>query len=201
MRNPDYNVLETPTHGRYVEQKVEYNPVNVFTNNRFINKPKFPSYTVDRDDDRQSSNYKTMKIQEVDINDSNVFKLTRDQIISQLIKNRVELYIRIKEAKGIKSNLDINYNLAKRIRTQLESGNYSLAKELFSVFITNTVTDTNEFSPKNIFKGLSSQHVNVDKDAIFPLPQVNMKNTRNDVKFVASEGLLKQLNALKEISF
>ncbi|KPJ03012.1 hypothetical protein RR46_06170 [Papilio xuthus] len=153
MRNPDYNVLETPIHGRYEEQKVEYNPVNVFTNNRFINKPKFPLYTVDRDVGRQSSNYKTMKIQEVDINDSNVFKLTRDQIISQLIKNRVELYIRIKEAKGIKSNLDINYNLAKRIRTQLESGNYSLAKELFSVFITNTVTDTNEFTPKNILKG------------------------------------------------
>ncbi|XP_045540291.1 uncharacterized protein LOC123722485 [Papilio machaon] len=202
MRNPDYNVLETPTHGQYDEQKVEYNQGKVFTNNRFIDKPKFLSYTVDtRDVSRQSLNDKTMKFQEVDINNSNVFKLTRDQIISQLIKNRIELYIRIKEAKGIKSHPDINYNLAKRIRNQLETGNYGLAKELFSVFITNTVTDTNEFSSKNFSKGSSSQHVNIDKDAIFPLPQVNVKNSRNDVKFVASEGLLKQLNALKEMNF
>lgn len=153
MHNPDDNVLESPTHGRFGEQKfVQYNTGKVLSNNKFIDTMKSSHSVENKFSSKSQSNYKSMIIQDVD-NDSNVFKLTRNQIISQLIKNRVELFIRIKEAKGIKSNLDINYNLAKRIKTQLDSGNYNLAKQLFSVFITNTATVANEFIPKNNFKG------------------------------------------------
>ncbi|XP_047540374.1 uncharacterized protein LOC125073557 [Vanessa atalanta] len=64
-------------------------------------------------------------------------KLTRDQIISLLIENRIKLYLATKEATNADLSDDINYNIGKRIITLLKQGNVIVAKELFKVFIAN----------------------------------------------------------------
>ncbi|XP_030040767.1 uncharacterized protein LOC115456048 isoform X2 [Manduca sexta] len=61
-------------------------------------------------------------------------KITRDQIINQLIKNRINMYIRIKEAEGHDLRDDINYDIAKKIQGYLELGNYGLAREMYNIF-------------------------------------------------------------------
>ncbi|CAG9793134.1 unnamed protein product [Diatraea saccharalis] len=63
-------------------------------------------------------------------------KLTRDEIINQLIKNRMHVYIRAKESKGIDLNNDVNYAIAKKILNYLEIGNYNLARELYKFIIS-----------------------------------------------------------------
>lgn len=63
-------------------------------------------------------------------------KLSKDDILNQLIKNRVKLYLKSKEDRGLDSD-DINYSIAKNILRSLENRNYQLARQLYKVFITN----------------------------------------------------------------
>lgn len=60
-------------------------------------------------------------------------KLTKEQLIIQLMKNHIQNYLK---AKDIQRNgeIDINYDIAKKILTNLETGNYELAKELYKIF-------------------------------------------------------------------
>ncbi|KAL4706147.1 hypothetical protein ACJJTC_013612 [Scirpophaga incertulas] len=62
-------------------------------------------------------------------------KLTRNDIINQLIRNRMMHYITEKESKDINFNDDINYRIAKKILLNLEIGNEGLAKEMYKYMI------------------------------------------------------------------
>ncbi|CAG5013387.1 unnamed protein product [Parnassius apollo] len=150
-------------------------------------------------------NKQSLKTSEDDVyNDPNInFKLTRDQILLQLIKNRVQLYLRIKEAKGVDLRNDINYNVAKKIITHLESGNSNLAKELFRVFITKMEIRNKSNSSINYTEAPPVQNVESYKDLTelsFNARPHNVYESRADVKFQAQDNFLKQLLKLKAIS-
>lgn len=77
-------------------------------------------------------------------------RLTKDQVINQLIKNRIMLYIQTKEATGQIKN-DWNFNIAEKILTHLEIGNFQLARELYKIFANRNknTTKTNKDVNKN----------------------------------------------------
>ncbi|XP_045761812.1 uncharacterized protein LOC123865037 isoform X2 [Maniola jurtina] len=68
---------------------------------------------------------------------NNNIKLSRGQILNQLMINRVLFYLKSKEASGTDLSDDINYNIGKRILFYIQSGNLNIAKELFRIFIAN----------------------------------------------------------------
>ncbi|CAF4860062.1 unnamed protein product [Pieris macdunnoughi] len=61
-------------------------------------------------------------------------KLTREQIMNQLMLNRIQLYLKMKEEEGINEN-DLNYNIGKRALIALRNGNSRLAKELYQILV------------------------------------------------------------------
>ncbi|XP_045484269.1 uncharacterized protein LOC123689195 [Pieris rapae] len=61
-------------------------------------------------------------------------KLTREQIMNQLMLNRIQLYLKMKEEDGLKEN-DLNYNIGKRALEALRNGNSRLAKELYQILV------------------------------------------------------------------
>ncbi|XP_041970406.1 uncharacterized protein LOC121726855 isoform X2 [Aricia agestis] len=63
------------------------------------------------------------------------YRFTRDQIVSQLIKNRVTAYMKKREAMGMDLSNNIKYLVAGKILSKLRDGNHELAKELFEIFI------------------------------------------------------------------
>lgn len=68
-------------------------------------------------------------------------RLTRDQIINHLIKNRIKQYLNAKETNdGYIS--DIKYAIAKKILVYLERGNDDLARDLFKIFAKDNHDDS-----------------------------------------------------------
>ncbi|XP_075985579.1 uncharacterized protein LOC142982780 [Anticarsia gemmatalis] len=59
--------------------------------------------------------------------------ISRNQIVNHIIRNRMQLYIKLKEAKGTP---DIYHDIAKRVLFYLDNGNQDLAQELYKVLVT-----------------------------------------------------------------
>lgn len=123
------------------------------------NKPSFDKIPV-------TTSLSNLNAQAIKVDDKarvsydNDLRLSRDQVLNQLIKNRVELYLRLKEARGLDLSGDMKYNIAKRIVTSLDNGNYVLARELFKIFVDNqkqteNYEGKNSFLNNNFFKDLS----------------------------------------------
>ncbi|XP_069355823.1 putative leucine-rich repeat-containing protein DDB_G0290503 [Maniola hyperantus] len=87
----------------------------------------------------------------------NNIKLSRSQILNQLIMNRVLLYLKSKEASGAELNDDINYNIGKRILFYIQSGNLNIAKELFRIFIANKQNEEKQRIKDSIATGNHSR--------------------------------------------
>lgn len=60
-------------------------------------------------------------------------KFVKKELISQLVKNRLQVFLKMKEENGESGSNDISYILAQRILFNLDIGNYDLAKELFKI--------------------------------------------------------------------
>lgn len=95
---------------------------------------------------------KSVRVNEVTSAYKSNTKITRDQIINQLIKNRLKLYINIKEASRVDITEDINYNIAKKILFYLERGNYVIARELYKIFVSKH--EANKMNDRTIGKFL-----------------------------------------------
>ncbi|KAJ8710436.1 hypothetical protein PYW07_009802 [Mythimna separata] len=80
---------------------------------------------------RKNSNFRTSDPRI----ETDEMKINRIQIVNQLIRNRVEKFIKVKEETGSDVKNDMTYNIAKRILFYLDIGNYKLANELFSFFV------------------------------------------------------------------
>ncbi|XP_060807407.1 uncharacterized protein LOC106140597 [Amyelois transitella] len=102
-------------------------------------------------------------------------KVSRDEIINQLIKNRVQFYLKIKELEGFNKEDDVNVRLARKILNYLETKNYSLARELFKVFVATkqiNKTDSNPFpslstvqpSPRGMLIALKEPLIQFEED-------------------------------------
>ncbi|CAH0597073.1 unnamed protein product [Chrysodeixis includens] len=63
-------------------------------------------------------------------------KVSRSQIVNQLIRNRMQLYLKLKDDKEFDVDNDMNYNIAKRVLYYLDAGNYDVAIQMFKVFVT-----------------------------------------------------------------
>ncbi|CAK1543686.1 unnamed protein product [Leptosia nina] len=86
------------------------------------------------------------------------FKLTRQQIMNQLMLNRLRLYLKIKEDEGVDKD-DVNYNIGKRAFNSLHSGNGSLARELYKILIDNKSLSNGRQSSKLVQrKGVQKQN-------------------------------------------
>lgn len=68
-------------------------------------------------------------------NHRNNVKLSREAVINQLIRNRMQLYVKMKEMRSKDLNNDINYDIAKKILEYMNGGNHKLARELYKVLI------------------------------------------------------------------
>ncbi|XP_073962352.1 uncharacterized protein isoform X1 [Choristoneura fumiferana] len=117
----------------------------------------------------------------------NNFKLSRDQVLNQLIKNRVELYLRLKEAQDIDLSGDMKYNIARRIVTNLENGNYDLARELFKIFVNNQRQMENY-----AVLPTSSQKSRLKNQLEGKIPLIHFEKTQVQ-PWVTQDNLLKQL--------
>ncbi|CAH2261177.1 jg17199 [Pararge aegeria aegeria] len=107
---------------------------------------------------------------------NNNIKLSRDQILNQLIKNRVQLYLKSKESIGADLTDDINYNIGKRILILIHNGNLNVAKELFRIFIANKQKEENVYPKKgNGYKRCSKDpqicHSEVTPSAVHLAPK------------------------------
>lgn len=58
--------------------------------------------------------------------------ITREEVLNQLVKNRIELYLQTKNERGDKA--DLKYNVARNILHNIDLGNYEIARELYKVF-------------------------------------------------------------------
>ncbi|KAJ0171252.1 hypothetical protein K1T71_012802 [Dendrolimus kikuchii] len=115
----------------------------------------------------------------LDIGFNDNIKLTRDQIINHLIKNRIKVYLNAKEADDSFLNDDINYGIAKNIIMNLDRGNDVLARELFKIFASNKQNNSKRLiaPPPLIERQLPSIANKVPliqfEDQKFMLPQTN----------------------------
>lgn len=71
----------------------------------------------------------------------NAVKLTRDQILNQLIRNRIMNYLKLKDGTGDRKQ-GINISLAKKILFYLEIGKDNLARNMFKIFVTHNKKNT-----------------------------------------------------------
>ncbi|XP_049880338.1 uncharacterized protein LOC126376831 [Pectinophora gossypiella] len=69
-------------------------------------------------------------------------KLTRDEVLNQLIKNRVTLYIKMRQNKDGDYKNDRNYKIAQNIMMNLDVGDYRLARQLYKIFVTNKIDNS-----------------------------------------------------------
>ncbi|XP_072948358.1 uncharacterized protein [Epargyreus clarus] len=136
-----------------------------------------------------------------DSTENNNFKLRRDQILNQLIINRLKLYIKNKETSDTDYNSDTNYNIAKRIIFYIESGNIPLAKELFKIFAT-TKQKENKGRNKFVDYGVPvnsrmSPEPKGPKLLAFKEPIIKVEDDKK-IKMLTQDYFIKQLWNLKE---
>lgn len=62
--------------------------------------------------------------------------VTREELLNQLVKNRIELYLQTKKERGDKT--DLKHNVARNILHNMELGNYEMAREMYKVFAQTT---------------------------------------------------------------
>lgn len=82
---------------------------------------------------KKNPNFETSELSPRGVSDQT--KISRIQIVNQLIRNRVESFIKMKEVNGSDVKKDVTYNIAQRIKFYLDIGNYKLANELFRFFV------------------------------------------------------------------
>ncbi|XP_050355808.1 uncharacterized protein LOC126777026 isoform X2 [Nymphalis io] len=128
---------------------------------------------------------------------NNDIKLTRDQILSILIENRIKLYLATKEATNADLTDDINYNIGKRIISLLRQGNVIVAKELFKVFIANK-REGLKGDPASI----TANNVKVKSPLLMALkePLIRFDNNAKKMQLKTPELLFTQLLNLKKIT-
>lgn len=97
-------------------------------------------------------------------------QLTREQIINQLIKNRLQLYVDTKEAAHETRN-DMNYDIAKKILINLGVGKFELARELYKIFVSEKQTGSTVIENKNI----GEHAVKVEKQNISSFEESNIE--------------------------
>lgn len=68
-------------------------------------------------------------------------KISRIQIMNQLIRNRMVMFLKLKEDSETDVKHDMTYNIAQRILYYLDTGNYKLANELFRIFVIQEQND------------------------------------------------------------
>lgn len=78
------------------------------------------------------SSFKNVESEKV----QNPISITREELLNQLVKNRIELYLQTKKGHGDKA--DLKYNVARNILHNIELGNYEIARELYKVFAQTT---------------------------------------------------------------
>lgn len=71
-----------------------------------------------------------------EVQDRDDMRVSRDQVVNQLIRNRVQLYLNLKGDAEYDVRNDENYNIAKGVLYYLDSGNYNVARELFKMFVS-----------------------------------------------------------------
>ncbi|XP_064075084.1 uncharacterized protein LOC135194145 [Vanessa tameamea] len=126
-------------------------------------------------------------------------KLTRDQIISLLIENRIKLYLATKEATNADLSDDINYNIGKRIITLLKQGNVMVAKELFKVFIANKRGGFQKNDGPGATITASDAKENVPLLLALKEPLIRFDNDAKKMQMKTPELLFTQLLNLKKI--
>ncbi|XP_063833934.1 uncharacterized protein LOC135083098 [Ostrinia nubilalis] len=124
-------------------------------------------------------------------------KLSRDSIINQLIKNRMELFIKIKESKNVDLESDMNYSIAKKILAYLESGNYTIARELYKIIVSQK-QKTNDQPPADKKTVLTSGR----RSSILtkePVVQFEGPRGQSQLQWLNQDIWLKQLTNLKNM--
>ncbi|XP_037874130.1 uncharacterized protein LOC119630076 [Bombyx mori] len=120
-------------------------------------------------------------------------KITRDQIVNQLIKNRIQRYLRMKQIKYYDTTDDVIYDIAKKILLYLENGNAVLARELYKIFVKRQIDD-------NSFKDRNEPIPSVDYPAKVHLePIVSFSSPQPEYGINTQERLIKQLINMKNM--
>ncbi|XP_059055819.1 uncharacterized protein LOC131849722 [Achroia grisella] len=131
---------------------------------------------------------------------NNKLKLSRDEIVNQLIKNRLELYLKIKHAEGVDLDADINSRIANKILNYLQNGNNNLARDLYKVFVARNEQsrfDTVPRSDAEFDVDRHSEAVASRKEPIIPFEDINSDN--NPTKPLTKDLLIKQLLNIKNM--
>ncbi|XP_045505586.1 uncharacterized protein LOC123701999 [Colias croceus] len=155
-----------------------------FTVNELSNKRQRKSNLKIPSDVTKSSNSNILK------NVNKDFKLSREQILNQLISNRIQLYLKIKEEEGVESD-DINYNIGKRALISLRRGNSSLARELFNILVQNKniegLNQTRRMNPHKKVgrKDLKGTFLYALKEPLLKIrdPRENIREKQQDLLF------------------
>ncbi|XP_053618301.1 uncharacterized protein LOC128679854 isoform X2 [Plodia interpunctella] len=133
---------------------------------------------------------------------SKTVKLSRDDIINQLIKNRVQFYLKVKALEDEDEQDDINVRLAKRILNYLETKNYTIARELFKVFVAQKQQSKSEayalpkyldVKPKTKQKGIMAL-----KEPLIQFQEERAPYMGSDMSSL-TQSLMKQLTNIKNM--
>lgn len=98
--------------------------------------------------------YRSLQTEKLDVQTSTKRKdkkkpvsITREEVLNQLVKNRIELYLKAKKEHGDKGAL--KYNIARNILQNIDLGNFEIARELYKVFAkTSDIKPAVTVSPK-----------------------------------------------------
>ncbi|VVD01294.1 unnamed protein product [Leptidea sinapis] len=85
-------------------------------------------------------------------------KVKKEQVVNQLMINRIQLYLKLKEDEGTDLASDINYKMGKRAVFLLRNGNSSLGKQLYELLIPNNIIEEQRNSRSSRRNGASVKY-------------------------------------------
>ncbi|XP_050671201.1 nuclease SbcCD subunit C-like [Leptidea sinapis] len=125
-------------------------------------------------------------------------KVKKEQVVNQLMINRIQLYLKLKEDEGTDLASDINYKMGKRAVFLLRNGNSSLGKQLYELLIPNNIIEEQRNSRSSRRNG-----INLNKPFIYNLqePLLNINNHSRRIQPRTQDQLFKQLANLSKFNY
>nr|XP_021190922.2 uncharacterized protein LOC110376682 [Helicoverpa armigera] len=138
-------------------------------------------------------------------------RISRVQIVSQLIKNRLQVFLKTKEQLNNDVRSDMSYNVARKIIHYLDTGNFDLANELFKVLVSQKPNDFGVFpngdsandklivttTPKLGEMSLRRMSI-LGREALLPVEEPS-RRTEKHINWVNQDHLIKQLLNMKNM--
>ncbi|XP_031768092.2 LOW QUALITY PROTEIN: uncharacterized protein LOC113511289 [Galleria mellonella] len=203
------NANAVPADKTDLQEFIENAAINVNLNEKVLNglnlqqnamKREFSSIFKHNNVKNGNTRNQHIKLDNVTPSYNGKLKLSRHDIVNQLMKNRLQLYLNIKEAEGADINGDMNARIANKILSYLENGDNNLARDLYKIFERNKEQNRFEVVARSEPEFGINQKPEISKSWKEPIIQFEDVNHQNNpIRKLTKDTLLKQLLNIKRM--